>query len=152
MGLLGNLFSDKKMTIDDCALMIQDFMREIGVPPEPLMNDKDKITWALTRGSATIHIGIFKDEEYPTIRAFSPILNLPDKHILPLYRKCLELNMGLLTCAFAVHEDKIVVVSERSIEGLDSVELAEMVSWLSHIADEWDDKLAEEFETTLANI
>lgn len=82
-------------------------------------------------------------------RIFSPILYLPSENILPFYLRCLEINRELLTCALCTHEDKVTLVSQRPIEGLDPEELEGTVNYLAAVADDLDNKLADEFGAKL---
>jgi hypothetical protein len=76
---------------------------------------------------------------------FSPILYLPPENILPFYRRCLEINRELLNCALCVQEDKVALVSQRFVEGLDPVELEGTIGYVAAAADDLDNKLADEF-------
>lgn len=154
MSFFGNLFSENEVTVEECVDMVEKFMKERGLDPkkQAISNKKGITSWGVVRGSALIYIFILDSEDgSPTIRVVSPILILPDKNILPLYRKCLEINMNLFGCALAVDEDRIVVVSERPINGLDVSELDWMLDHLAHVADEYDNRLADEFGATLAS-
>ncbi|NIM99407.1 MAG: hypothetical protein GTO24_15460 [candidate division Zixibacteria bacterium] len=57
--------------------------------------------------------------------------------------------MGLMNCAIAVTEDKVAIVSERPLVGLDSEELEGRLTYLAGVADDLDDKLADEFDARI---
>jgi hypothetical protein len=59
------------------------------------------------------------------------------------------MNMSLLQCAFAATEDTIGLVSERPIKGLDEHELENLLLYLSRVADDVDNVLANEFQAKL---
>ena len=151
MKFLNNLFSSKNVTEEECVEMIEKFLEERGLDPKHNTNKtKEYISWNVSKGSASIYIYInIADPEFKTIRVVSPIISLPDENILPLYRRCLELNMDLCGAALAVFEDTIVVISERPIEGLDSSELDWILDHLAYVADELDDQFADEFGAKL---
>jgi hypothetical protein len=140
----------KERTIQDCIKMIENFFRKIGLNPnEQRIPDRGTYGWFVSRGSAVIFILLNKNDGMTTVRIVSPILYLPQERILPFYRRCLEINMGLLNCAFGVTKDKIALVSERPILGLDPEELEGTIAYLSSVADELDDKLGREFKAKL---
>jgi hypothetical protein len=151
MGLFGaKKVQDKETMIRECVKMIEDFFKKINFnPSKQRLPNRDTLGWWVQRGSAVIYIILKPHDGVPTLRVVSPILYLPENHILPFYRKCLELNMDLVNCAFAVADDKIMLVSERAVDGLDSQELEELIGYLAIMADEVDDKLAREFNAQM---
>jgi hypothetical protein len=151
MGLFGTKkVAEKETTVQDCVRMIENFLKKAKMRPnEQRLPDPDTLGWWLQRGSARIYIVLNQHDDIKTVRFFSPILYLPDDHILPFYRRCLEINMGLMQCAFAAREDTIGLVSERPIEGLDDKELEMMLLYVSRVADEIDNVLANEFKAKL---
>lgn len=151
MGLFGTKkVQVKETTIRDCIKVIEDFFRKIGFNPNnQRLPDRDTIGWWVQRGSAVIFIILNDHDGLTSVRIISPILYLPEENILPFYRRCLEINMGLLNCALGVTQDKVTVVSERPIAGLDPVEFEGTIDFLSAVADDLDDKLANEFNAKL---
>ena len=143
MGFFGK--KEKQVSKEDCIAMVEDFITNIGLNPSDQRLKGDTIGWVLSRGSAIIYIMIFEYENLTTIRVYSPILYLPEENILPFYRKCLEINFSLVNCAICVYEDKVALVVERPIGGLDPEELEGMTNYLSSVADDLDNKLADEF-------
>jgi hypothetical protein len=149
MALFGNK-KVKETTVKDCIKMVEAFLQKCGANPKKhRLPDKDTIGWQIARGSAIIYILINNHEGLTTIRVISPILTLPKSNILPFYRKCLEINTGLISCALGAYEDKVAVLSERPIEGLDPEELEGILNHLSAVADDLDNKLADEFGATI---
>ena len=151
MGLFGTKTVQTKTTsVQDCIRIIEGFFRKIGFnPKDQRLPDKDTIGWWVQRGSAVIFILLNDHSGSTTMRIVSPILYLPEENILPLYRRCLEINVSLLNCALGVTEDKVVIVSERPITGLDPGEFEGTLDFLSAVADDLDDKLANEFNARL---
>ncbi len=152
MGLLGDIaqvFGSKDRTVEDCESMIEDLLMSIDSDIIDAREEThEAIGWTLSRGSAQVFIYLSKDEEAPTVRIVSPILYLPPDKLLPFYRRCLELNMKLLNCAIAAQENLIFIVNERPSYGLDEEELVGTLDYLSSVADELDDELAQEFGAT----
>lgn len=151
MGLFGTkTVQMKETTVKDCIRMVEGFFRKIGINPNSQrLPQKDTFGWWIHRGSAVIFIILNDHGGATTVRIVSPILYLPEEFILPFYRRCLEINMELLNCALGVTEDKVVVVSERPLTGLDPVEFESTLDYLSAVADDLDDKLANEFGAKL---
>jgi len=153
MGLFGTKAKKtivKTVGVKEYAKMIHIFFKKIGInPSDNRLRQPDTLGWWIGRGSAIVYILINQDGENSTIRIVSPILYLPDDFILPFYRRLLELNLDLVNCAIAVSEDRILVVSERPLVGLDQKELEHMIGYLSSVADNIDDKLSEEFNAPM---
>ena len=135
-----------EVTTQDCKQMIESFLERVGLDPkEQRLPDKRTLGWYVHRGSVAVFIVLENQKDYPTLRIVSPILYLPEERILALYRRCLEINMELINCALGVFEDRIAVVSERPIASLDPAEFEERLNYLSAVADNLDEKLAQEF-------
>ena len=151
MGLFGTKkVQDKEAAIQECVKMIEGFLKKIDFNPnKQRLPNRDTLGWWVQRGSAIIYIILNQHDDTPTVRIVSPILYLPENYILPFYRKCLELNVDLINCAFGVVDDKVVLVSERPIDDLDPRELAGTIQYLAAFADHIDDKLAAEFNAQM---
>ncbi len=100
--------------------------------------------WHFQRGSALIEVYL-TPEEQGYLQVLSPIMHLPQQHLLALYRRLLELNLQLTNAALGVHEDVVYVFHERLLAGLDAAEADAIIRRLARYADELDDALAEEF-------
>lgn len=149
MGLFGTK-KVKETTIGDCMGMIESFFRKIGTDASSQrLRDKETTGWWAQRGSAAIFIMLNDHDGMTTLRIVSPLLYLPQENILPFYRRCLEINLGLLNCALGVTGDKVVLATERPIEGLDPEELEGTLNFLSAVADDLDNQLADEFGAKL---
>lgn len=133
-----------------CRQIIETFLRQNNLDPEKQRVEYDPgMGWMATRGSAVVFFLIGNIDGIDSIRIAAPIIYLPQDNLLPLYRRCLELNFQALNCAFAINKDKIVVVSERLLSGLDLQEFTSMVSQVSFVADKFDNILADEFGAKL---
>ena len=135
------------MQDQDYIGMVDDFFRKININPEDVRKKEENVfNWHLMRGSAAVYIYLFLHEgEARTIRIVSPIVFIPQKNILPLYRRCLEINLELINCALCAMDDKIAVVHERPTDGLVPEELDSSIQYLSSVADDLDDRLSNEF-------
>ncbi len=151
MGLFGTKkVAVKETTVQDCIGMVEKFLKKVGLKAsDHRLRESDTVGWWLRRGSAHIYIVLNQVGDEKTVRVFSPILYLPDDHVLPFYRRCLELNMSLVQCAFAATDDTIGLVSERPLQGLDEQELETLLHYVSGVADDIDNALADEFKAKL---
>ena len=107
--------------------------------------------WSILKGSAVIYIYVQKVCGTDTLRLVSPILYLPHDNLLAFYRRCLEVNYSMLSCAFAVDKDLLFVVSERAVEGVDDREFEVLMTQVGWVSDKFDDELAAEFNAKLAS-
>lgn len=107
--------------------------------------------FSLRRGSAsmlvTLQHGQRADDE-GTIRIVAPVVMLPTdaakEHAM--LRKLLQINAkDLAGTAFALVENQVVVVSERSVQDLDASEVDQLIRSVGRVADRFDDALAAEF-------
>ncbi len=101
--------------------------------------------WWLTEGSAKIFIFVQETPDGAVLRITSPLVFTPQKNIEQFYKRCLDINSNLNSCALATHGDIVLVVSQRPTHGLVQEELDELVWNAAYVADLLDDKLAEEF-------
>ena len=107
--------------------------------------DADGYT-SVSRGSATIGINVI--EEQGVLLFLSRIMKVPQENRLEFFRKLLELNyLATSDGAFALERetDTVCLRALRSIAGLDYEEFEDMLHTVASIADEWDDKLLEQF-------
>lgn len=99
-----------------------------------------RIKW----GSATLVAGVFGDG----VAVIAPLFDAPPaRDREEFFRRLLEINGELGgTAAFAVQPDGAVVLQVgRGIAGLDAQELGLMIGTVGKFADDWDDRLREEF-------
>ncbi len=107
--------------------------------------DDDGYT-SVNRGSATIGINVI--EEQGVLLFLSRIMKIPQERSTELYRYLLELNfLATSDGAFAIEKetDTVCLRALRSVDGLDYAEFEDMLHTVATVADEWDDKLIEEF-------
>lgn len=143
------LFGRKKTDIGDIkesVKIVREVLGKIGIneTPQPIDGGKG-FGWVIQRGSAVVYVMINQIDSKGFFKVISPILYLPSENLLPLYRSILEINMDLISAALGVQEDKVCVMSERSIAGLDAEEADEIIKRVSYYADQLDNKLAAEF-------
>ena len=125
-------------------------IRERGVEPDDhqVSATEGGVAWALRFGSAAVMIALNLGEEGRDgrMRIVSPIVKLPDDPSPEVFRELLELNGTKLPgVAFGFVGDEVVLVSERSLRGLDRSEVEETLGLIGHYADEYDDLLVDDF-------
>jgi len=98
--------------------------------------------WKFKRGSASLAITL---SEY-FVSTESVIFQVPQQNREKLFRYLLEKNfMETLEAKFALQDDDISVVYNRSTDGLDKSEISRMIDVVSRLADKYDDLLIEKF-------
>ena len=108
--------------------------------------------WGMTAGSAEIFIFLTAGSSGDNfIQVVAPVMTPTEEHLAGprLFRRLLELNAGELTgAAFGLRGNEVVITTDRSTQGLDPVEVEEMIRRVSDYADQYDDALTLEFGGT----
>jgi hypothetical protein len=128
-------------------------IKDLGVDPgESEIEAAGSIcAWRVARGSAYVMIAINPGGEGKAarLRILSPMIKMDDETSPALLRRLLELNgTELPGVSFGVIGDKVVLIAERGVSGLDRAEVAEMLATIGFFADKYDDVLVEEFGGT----
>ncbi len=143
---------------ENAKKLVEATIRKLGLDPATTRAPsagEGQAAWTLKRGSASVLVAVTKHEGEGKayLRVASPVVTLPAdaaKHG-PLFRKILELNAaGLANAAFGLIGDRVVVVSERPVAGLDEGEVEQTVRHLAAVADTFDDRLEKDFGATRA--
>lgn len=131
--------------------IVRAVIQKLGLDPKAsqIAEDANQTTWTLSRGSANCLVTVVhKPEQKNTFfRVAAPVM-VPDpkKSKEALFQRLLEMNAGgLSNAAFGLVGERVVVVSERPVEGLDEAEVEQMIRHLSAVADTFDDRLTQEF-------
>ena len=128
------------------ARVIELILEQIGlVPADIRMNTDEGFGWSFRRGSAIVEIYLSVQDGEGYLQVLSPIIHIPTEATLPLYRHLLELNLQLTSAALGVFTEVVYVFYERPIEGLDSVEVNDIITKVAGYADDLDDALVEQF-------
>jgi hypothetical protein len=133
--------------------LVEAVIEDLGVDPDQsaIEGSKGGAAWRVAKGSAHVMIAVNPGGEGKAarLRVVSPLIKMNDDTSPALLRRLLELNgVELPGVAFGVIGDKVVLVAERGVTGLDRAEVAEMLAVIGHYADEYDDLLVEEFGGT----
>jgi len=101
---------------------------------------------AIQKGSATVGINVLEDRGI--LMFISHIMKVPETQQLELFRKLLEYNfLATSDASFAIdrRNNQIYLRALRGLAGLDYGEFRDMLETVAMVADEFDDKLKEEF-------
>jgi hypothetical protein len=113
---------------------------------EPDFSEEYGTGYRLRRGSALFRVYInFQNPEYPRFHADSLLVKIPRNNLLPFYRKLLENNFMMPYVHFSVVKDIVILEHSRHLEDIDASEVTRALIFLAEEADEWDDKLKNEF-------
>ena len=107
--------------------------------------DEDGYSFVV-RGSATVGINVL--EKHDILLFLSKMMAVPAARRAELFEKLLDLNYTATSnAAFALDRktNTIYLRASRSIAGLDYEEFEEMLHTVATVADEWDDRLVEQF-------
>lgn len=107
--------------------------------------DDDGYT-SVNRGSATIGINVV--EEQGVLLFLSRIMKVPQERQTEFFRYLLEASfLATSDGAFAIEKetDTVCLRALRSVNGLEYAEFEDILHTVATVADEWDDKLIEEF-------
>jgi hypothetical protein len=137
----------KQINLQEYIDIINSVISDIGVNPDEVFN-KPELSWDLFKGSAEVIIHIFTIEDTYFIDVRSSVCPIPTTNVLPFYRKILELNQYYVAVKFYVYKDWTWVSISRELVGMSKEEMAFNMNSVGNIADEWDDKLREEFFKT----
>jgi hypothetical protein len=145
MGLFGAQRVSRGLC-DEAVAMVETYFRNRGFEPsEHELSGSDAASWWLTEGSAKIYIFIQDSPNGAVLRITSPLVFLPDRNLEAFFRRLLDINTNLTSCALATHNDIVLIVSQRPTLGMTQEELDELVWNTAYVADLLDDKLSEEF-------
>lgn len=143
------LFGTQKISqgaANEAVGMVEQYFRRRGLEPEDhALRDAQGYGWWLTEGSAKIYVFVQVSQHGAVLRITSPLVFLPDSNREAFYRKLLDLNSSLSSCALSTHDNIVLVVAQRPTFGLIQEELDDLVWHVAYVADLLDNKLADEF-------
>ena len=143
------LFGAQKVSnglCDEAIAMVETYFRNRGIQPnEAELAGNEGTGWWLTEGSAKVYIFVQDSPNGAVLRITSPLVFLPDRNRENFYRRLLDINTNLTSCALSTHNDIVLIVSQRPTVGMTQEELDELVWNTAYVADLLDDKLSEEF-------
>ncbi|MDB9372278.1 YbjN domain-containing protein [Nodularia sphaerocarpa] len=106
----------------------------------------DGYLWKFKYGTVEVFIQLTGQSDEDTITVWSAVLNLPAKEELNLMRHLLEMNCSnTLEARFGIIENRVVVISTRTLEDLSPAEVSRLVTIVATIADDNDEILQSQF-------
>lgn len=136
--------------VEKTAMYVERLLGEVLENPAQARME-GQLGWNIMLGSANIEILIAENEQGQTLQVVAPLMHLPQTGLLPLYRRLLELNMMTPGITFGVYGDVVFLYNERPLEGLDEVEVRDIIQRMALNADKYDNELVEEFGGRLYN-
>ncbi|MBD6618131.1 YbjN domain-containing protein [Komarekiella sp. 'clone 1'] len=102
--------------------------------------------WKFKYGSVEVFVQLTGKSDEDTITVWSVVLQLPAKDEPRLMRYLLELNCSsTLEARFGIIENRIVVISTRTLAELSPGEVSRLITIVATIADDNDEALQSEF-------
>lgn len=145
MGLFGTQRVSKGLA-EDTVEMVQNYFKKRNLDSAAHeLQGSEGWGWWLQEGSAKIYVFVQDSPNGAVLRITSPLVYLPAGPRENMYRKLLDLNSNLSSCALSTHGDLVLVVAQRPTIGLIQEELDELVWNIAYVADLLDNKLADEF-------
>ena len=149
MGIFGTTRASKG-TVDEVSTMIEQYFKKRHLSPQQQqIEGAEGYGWWLTEGSANVYIFVQETPTGPALRITSPLVKIPENNREEFYRKLLDINNDLSSCALATYQDVVLCVAQRPTLALDQEELDALVWNVSYVSDLLDNKLAKEFEAPM---
>ncbi|AVH73254.1 YbjN domain-containing protein [Nostoc sp. 'Lobaria pulmonaria (5183) cyanobiont'] len=105
--------------------------------------------WKFKYGSVEVFVQLNGTTDEDTITVWSAVLNLPAKNEPKLMRYLLELNCSsTFEARFGIIENRVVVISTRTLAELSPGEVSRLITVVATIADNNDEALQTEFGAT----
>ncbi|MBD2412118.1 YbjN domain-containing protein [Nostoc calcicola FACHB-389] len=102
--------------------------------------------WKFKYGSVEVFVQLSGKSDEDTITVWSGVLDLPAKNEPKLMRYLLELNCSsTFEARFGIIENRVVVISTRTLAELSPGEVSRLITIVATIADNNDDALQSEF-------
>jgi hypothetical protein len=102
--------------------------------------------WKFKYGSVEIFVKLDGTTDEDAITVWSTVLNLPAKDEPKLMRHLLELNCSsTFEARFGIIENRVVVISTRTLAELSPGEVSRLITIVATIADHHDEALQSEF-------
>ncbi len=145
--------ADPQANLTRAVELVEKAIESLGVDVAKVRSQGEGLhRYSLRRGSANVVVtvlGAAGDDPDGTLRVVAPVVRLPDdSDWTELYQWLLSRNAGELRgAAFALVDDEVVVVAERSLVDLDGSEVMATFKSVGAAADRYDDELAQRFGT-----
>ncbi|MEG3435654.1 YbjN domain-containing protein [Pannus brasiliensis CCIBt3594] len=109
----------------------------------------DGYLWKFEYGSVEVFVQLTGESDDDFLSVWSFVLKLPVKDELGLMRKVLEMNCSeTFEAHFGIMEDRLVVISQRTVADLAPGEISRSITLVATVADNNDEYLKETFGGT----
>jgi hypothetical protein len=99
-----------------------------------------------TYGSVNVYVQLTGETEEDTLSLWSPVLTLPAKDELGLFKHLLEMNCNeTLEARFGLSGNQVLVITTRTLEDISAAEISRLMTIVATVADDADDVLKAEF-------
>lgn len=143
------IWKSKKNTAIDVEKWITALYKEGELDLTEYKIPEEKYTWLTYFGEIPVYINIDTSEpeiEFIIINSVLCEIPLKKEHILPFYRKCLELNTLFFGASLTINETRVSFFQKRDIEFITEPILGDMIRYQINITEHVLKELAEEFE------
>jgi hypothetical protein len=102
--------------------------------------------WKFKYGSVEVFVQLTGRTDEDTFKVWSAVLKLPTKNDAGLMRRLLEMNWAdTFEASFGIFDERIVVLSSRTVAELSAGEVSRLITVVATIADDNDEALQQEF-------
>jgi len=106
----------------------------------------DGSLWKFQYGSVEVFVQLTGETDDDLLTVWATVLQLPAKDDSGLMRMLLEMNWsGTFETCFSIHNDRVLVSSQRTIADLYPGEISRIITLVATIADDNDEMLKEKF-------
>ena len=115
-----------------------------------MVNHTDEASlWKFQYGSVEVFVQLTGESDDDLLTVWATVLKLPVTDEPGLMRRILEMNWsGTFETCFSVHDNTVVVSSQRTVADMSPGEISRIITLVATIADDNDELLKEEFGAT----
>lgn len=141
--------NEREANLESSIAMVEDVLIELGHFVNACRRERpgSAQAWTICKGSASIDIDLVEHPKSYVVRVSAAVLTVnEDVDREALFARLLALNAVEVTgAAFALQDPEVQLLSERTTLDLDRGALRDLIDSVRHFADEYDDKLVDEF-------
>jgi hypothetical protein len=109
----------------------------------------DGSIWKFQYGTVEVFVQLTGESDDDLFTVWATVLKLPAKDEAGLMRRLLEMNWsGTFETCFSIHDDRVMVSSQRTVADLHPGEISRIITLVATIADNNDESLQQEFGAT----
>jgi S1-C subfamily serine protease len=136
-----------KRDAKECAATLATALEELEIVVEPSYDDEfESVVWEFISNRSKVFVVFSPAVVGGWVQVRALVAQLPNKGLLALYRRLLELNGEQLPfCALGVTDDFVTLATTRTAKGLKKSHVKEMLVSVAEAAGQIDEHLIEEF-------